>query len=55
MRKKKLVEVQVFVKLDRVPTEAELEGLRVLFPEATLGYLEKWEREIITQLNPYNV
>lgn len=45
MKKKKLVEVKLTVRLDRKPTEAELEGLRKVFPIARLSYLERWERE----------
>ena len=45
MKKKKLVEVKLYIILDRKPTEAELDGLRKIFPKANLGFHETWERE----------
>jgi len=49
MKKKKLVEVQLVITLDRKPTETELHDLLVftrnVFPRVTITYLEKWERE----------
>ena len=44
-KKRRLVEVHLFVTLDRKPTEAELDGLKKIFPKAHLTYLERWERE----------
>lgn len=45
MKKKKLVEVELSIKLDRRPTDAELDSLRKIFPKANLVCLEIWERE----------
>ena len=44
-KKRRLVEVQLSITLDRKPTEAELDGLKKIFPKANLTYLERWERE----------
>jgi len=45
MKKKKLVEVQVRILLDRQPTTEELESLRKLFPDTGIEIRELWERE----------
>ena len=45
MKKKKLIEVQIHILLDRQPTTEEREDLKKLFPDRVIEIHELWERE----------